>query len=155
MTSDQSTSYSRIIMDCGSGNSRRHIDASSIASTLESNQEGLASALSGLHAFTRSDFTAAFYRNGKMKPLEVLKKDTEGSLIQFFSRLDFKNEPDQTKAEEFICSLYGMKGVKKVDEARHVQLCQMTGKINQVALLFFLKSGLLLILYTVFTNNKL
>ena len=38
-----------------------------------------------------------------------------------------EDQPDQSKAEEFTCSLYGMKGyVKDVNEARHVKLCQMT-----------------------------
>ena len=133
MTSQRPTAYRRIIMDCGSGNSRRHIDVSSIANALEAKQKGLASAIPGLHAFTGSDFTTAFYRKGKIKPLEVLEKDTEGTLIQFFSRLVSVDQPDQSKAEEFICSLYGMKGyVKDVNEARHVKLCQMTGKMDKV-----------------------
>ena len=48
---------------------------------------GLATAMPGFHAFTSSDFTTAFYRKGKINPLEVLEKDTEGTLIQFFSIL--------------------------------------------------------------------
>lgn len=117
MTSDQSTSYTRIIMDYVSGNSRRHTGASNTASTLESNLERRASVLPELHEFTGSDFTSASYGKGKMKPLEVLKKDTERYFIKFFIRLASK-----TKAEEFICSLYCMKGLKKVDEAWHVKL---------------------------------
>ncbi|KAJ8031889.1 hypothetical protein HOLleu_25241 [Holothuria leucospilota] len=126
------TAYRRIIMDCGSGNNRRHIDVSKIATALESTQKGLAAAIPGLHAFTGCDFTASFYRKGKVKPLEVLQKDTTGTLIQFFSKLSFRDEPDQSKAEEFICSLYGMKeDVKTVNEARYVKLHEMTGKLKQ------------------------
>ena len=78
-------------------------------------------------------FTTAFYRKGLIKPLEVLEKDTERTLIQFFRRLVSEDQPDQSKAEEFICSLCGMKGyVKDVNEARHVKLCQMTGKMDKV-----------------------
>ena len=87
LKSQRLTAYSCIIMDCGSGNSRRHIDVSSIAHALEEKQKGLVAAMPGLHALTSSDFTNVFYRNGKIKPLEILEIDTEETLIQFFSRL--------------------------------------------------------------------
>ncbi|CAM1296565.1 Uncharacterised protein r2_g591 [Pycnogonum litorale] len=84
----------------------------------------------GLHTFTGCDFTTAFYRKGNVKPLEVLQKNP--TVVQFFSSLSSKDEPDQSKAKEFICSLYGMKGdVKDVNEARYVKLHQMTGNMNQ------------------------
>ena len=50
----------KIIMDCGSGNTRRYIDISSIATELEAKQPGLAAAQPGLHAFTGCDFTSSF-----------------------------------------------------------------------------------------------
>ena len=53
------------------------IDVSSIATALESKQKGLAAAMPGHHAFTGSDFTTAFYRKGKIKPLEVLERKTQ------------------------------------------------------------------------------
>ena len=44
-----------------------------------------------------------------------------------------EDQPDKSKAEEFICSLYGMKGyVRDVNRARHVKLFQMTGKMDMV-----------------------
>ena len=87
----------------------------------------------GPYAFTDSDFTTAFYRKGKIKPLEVIEKDTEGTLIQLFSRIVSEDQPDQSKAEEFTCSLYGMKGyVKDANEARPVKLCHMTVKMDKV-----------------------
>jgi len=133
LTSQRATSYNQIIMDCGSGNTRRHIDLSSITTVLESKQKGLAAALPGLHAFTGCDYTTAFYRKGKTKPLQVLEGDTEGTLVKFFTSLATKDQPIQEKAEEFICTLYGMKGdVKDVNEARYQMLCQMTGNMNQV-----------------------
>ena len=92
LTSQRPTAYSRIIMDGGSGNSRRHIYVSSIANALEAKQKGLAAAMPGLHAITGSDFTTAFYREGKIKRREVLEKDTEGTFIQFFSRLVSRSE---------------------------------------------------------------
>ena len=53
--------------------------------------------LPGLHAFTGSDFTTAFYMKGKIKPQEVLENDTEGTLIQFFSRIVSEDQPNQSK----------------------------------------------------------
>ena len=83
-------------MDCGSGNSRRHIDVSSITNALEAKQKGQAAAMPGLHVFTGSDFTPTFYRKGILKPLEVLEH-TEGTLIQFFSRMVSEDQSDQSK----------------------------------------------------------
>lgn len=131
MGSQGATTYNRLIMDCGSGNNRRHIDVSSIATNLESSQTGLAAAMPGLHAMTGCDFTTAFYRKGKVKPLDILQKDSTGTFSQFLGKLGSVDEPDQRIAEEFICCLYGMKG-DNVNEARHTKLLQLTGKLDQV-----------------------
>lgn len=109
MGSQGATTYNRLIMDCGSGNNRRHIDVVSIATNLESSQTGLAAAMPGLHAMTGCDFTTAFYRKGKVKPLDILQKDSTGTFSQFLGKLGSVDEPDQRIAEEFICCLYGMK----------------------------------------------
>ena len=54
-------------------------------------------------------------------------------MIQFFSKLLSKEESDQSKAEEFICLLYGIKcNIKTVNEVIYVKLVQMTGKTKQV-----------------------
>ncbi|KAK4309970.1 hypothetical protein Pmani_018437 [Petrolisthes manimaculis] len=53
---------STIIMDCGSGNSRRYINVTNIVNVLEERQPGLSRALLGYHAFTGCDFTSSFYR---------------------------------------------------------------------------------------------
>ncbi|XP_041362193.1 uncharacterized protein LOC121378189 [Gigantopelta aegis] len=127
MKSNMSSNW--IIMDCGSGNNRRYIDVSCIAAALEAKQDGLAAAMPGLHAFTGCNYTAAFYR--KVKPLEILEKDAEGTFIEFFDSMTSREEPNQMKAEEFVCSLYGVKDVKDVNEARYAKLLLMTGKINQ------------------------
>ncbi|KAK4318061.1 hypothetical protein Pmani_010908 [Petrolisthes manimaculis] len=66
---------STIIMDCGSGNSRRYINVTNIVNVLEERQPGLSRALLGYHAFTGCDFTSSFYRKGKLKPLEIIEKD--------------------------------------------------------------------------------
>jgi len=126
------TPSTRVFMDCGSGNSRPYIDVSRIATVLEEKQDGLATAIPALHAFTGCDFTAAFYRKGKVKPLEILENDTEGTFIELFSGMSSTDEPNHMKAEEFVCSLYGKKDVNDVNTARYSKLLLMTGKINQV-----------------------
>ena len=55
-------STSKVIMDCGNGNSRRYINVSNIVDVLEERKPGLAKALPGYHAFTGCDFTSSFYR---------------------------------------------------------------------------------------------
>ncbi|XP_064620919.1 uncharacterized protein LOC135483801 [Lineus longissimus] len=64
-------------------------------------------------------------------PYELLENNDDGNLIKLFSSMSSREEPSQKKAEEYVCSLYGMKDVKEVNRARHNKLVQMTGKINQ------------------------
>ena len=125
-------SCGKVIMDCGSNNNRRHIDVSAIANALDRKQEGLSAAITALHAFTGSDFTAAFYRKGKIKPFQILETDQTGQYISFFTKLSTRERPNKVKAEEFVCTLYGMKGLKDVNKAQFAKLCQMTGEIDQV-----------------------
>ena len=102
---------------------------------------GLATALPGLHALTGCDVTAALYRKGKVKPLEILMRDC-GEQIRFFSELSTNRVPDERVAEQFICSLYGLKDVKDVNEARYLKLLEMTGKINKVIFRVHTVSGM-------------
>lgn len=133
LNENKDTSYDRIIMDCGNGNKRRHIDVTSIAFALEAKQTGLAAAMPGLHAFTGSDCTTAFYKKGKIKSLAILEKDRERKYIDFFRGLTSERQPDQRRAEDFICALYSMKDdIRDVNEARLEKICQMTGKIDKV-----------------------
>jgi hypothetical protein len=67
LNENRDTSYGRIIMDCGKGNKRHDIDMTHIPSAVEAKQAGLAAAMPGLHAFTGSDCTTAFYKKGKLK----------------------------------------------------------------------------------------
>jgi len=124
-----------VIMDCGTGNSRRYIDVTAIANALETKQRRLSTALAGLHAFTGCDFTSSFYRKGKIKPYEILENDTDCTFVEFFDKLSARDELSPETAEEYVCSLYGMKTIKHVDEARHAKLVQMTGRINKVRLI--------------------
>ena len=121
-----------IIMDCGSGNCRRFINVNAITAALQGKRKRLASALPAIHAFTGCDFTSAFYRKGKVKPLELVENDDTGKFVSFFDRLGTTAEPEWTTASEFVCSLYGQPTLDDVDEARYARLVQMTGKIAEV-----------------------
>ena len=52
----------RVIMDYGTGNSRRYIDVTNIVQGLEHLKPGLSTAIPAYHAFTGCDFTSSFYR---------------------------------------------------------------------------------------------
>lgn len=126
------TPVKSIFMDCGSGNSRRFIDITSIAKALETKQDHLAAALPGLHAFSGCDYTAAFHRKGKIRPYQVLENDNDGNLIEFFCSMSSKGELDVKMAEVYVNSLYGMENYQDVNQARFNRVVQMTGKIDKV-----------------------
>ncbi|KAJ8023702.1 hypothetical protein HOLleu_36213 [Holothuria leucospilota] len=116
-------------MDCGMGNDRRYINITNI---LEERRPGLPQALPGYYAFTGCDFTAGFYRKGKVKPLEIVEKDDTGKFVNFFISLgDLLSDGDFDAASEYVCSMYGQIKVKDVDEARYRKLIAMTGKVDQ------------------------
>ena len=109
-------------MDCGTANNHQYIDVTGITSLPDTKQSSLPVALTGLHVFTGCGFTSSFYRKGKIKPYEILENDDGGRLIQFFCSLSSIEEPSQKIAEEYVCYLYGMKGLKHVNEARYTKL---------------------------------
>ena len=57
--------YGQILMDCGQGNVRRYINILEMCDRIEEWCPGLSTAIVGLHAFTGSDYTAAFYKKRK------------------------------------------------------------------------------------------
>ena len=64
----------KVTMDVGNSgqNNRRYIDITSLADDLGSE---ICHALPGVHAFTGCDYTAAMVRRGKIKPLNLAKKE--------------------------------------------------------------------------------
>ena len=83
----------------------------------------LCEALPGLHAFTGCDYTPAFSRRGKVKPLRVLKKSIPHQ--QAFVSLGKSHEIDPEAVDliqQFVCKLYGSR--KKVDSVDAVRLAQ-------------------------------
>ena len=79
----------------------------------------LLSALPDFHAFTRCDFTASFLKKGKVRPLDMMVKNSK--LVECFSRLgDHENLDDAMNSgmEEFVCTLYGRRKFTSVNKAR-------------------------------------
>ena len=123
----QSRQNKHIYMDCGTGNNRRLIDISKLFQLLEEKQDNLTKALAGIHAFTGCDFTSAFYRKGKVKPLQLVENDTTGNYVKAFTDLATLNEPDVGRIEAFVSVIYGQKTAISIDETRYRVFRKMSG----------------------------
>ena len=96
-----------LIMDYGSGNHRRYINISLIATKLEEIHSGLTTALIGYHALTGSDFTSAFNRKGKTKPFEKL--EAKDATLHVKAMQSLTSNVDVTAVTSYVCALYGCK----------------------------------------------
>ena len=79
----------------------------------------LCRALLFLHALTGCDYTASFYRRGKVKPLKLLEKNPD--LQETFASFGDEESPNEKQieaCEEFVCKLYGRQKMKDVNAAR-------------------------------------
>lgn len=111
-----------LVFDTGSGNNRRLINVSQLASSMP---PCLADAILGLHAFTGSDTTSCFAGKGKVRPLKLLKQNH--NLIEVFSRLGSSEhvcEADQSTLEAFVCTIYGKASYSSVDKVRYDKVRQ-------------------------------
>ena len=108
----------KLWMDTGlsSKNTRRNINITELGNLLT---DEICSALPAFHAFTGSDYTAAFLRKGKTKPFKLM--ESSKAYTQAFSQLGSSKEVDQevlSLLEEYVCSMYGVKKEKDVNAAR-------------------------------------
>ncbi|CAF4946604.1 unnamed protein product [Pieris macdunnoughi] len=107
----------KITMHIGSGNSQRFVNITKLYEKLGTD---LCSALPGFHALTGCDFNPAFYRKGKKKPLQLLRKSQ--AYMQALG--DTANIPSREldevfiTIEEFVCRLYGFKSINDVNATR-------------------------------------
>ena len=118
--------YGRIIVDYGIGDSRRLVDISAISTKLESHQKGSSEALPGLHSFTGSDYTAAFFGKGKDKALELMLDSPQ--YTHAFKNLGQGGQADMKTIEQFLCLLYGrkLKDKSNINSIRSSKLLAMT-----------------------------
>ena len=133
-------------MDTGSSskNTRRTIDITNLAQHLGSD---VYAALPGLHAFTGCDFTAAFMREGKSRPYDIMVSDA--SFLTAFSSLGKSTKCSDVEAARFhlFCQLYAppdctqpMERLKTSDPCClppcNATLLQKISRTNYVALLW-------------------
>eukprot|EP00794_Sanderia_malayensis_P014792 gene14792-16327_t len=92
----------------------------------------VASSLPALHAFTGCDYTSAFHGIGKVKALKVLKKDERFQYVFGVIGDDFEFDGDLFEIiQEFVCTLYGLKSLSDVNEARYKKFCSSKRKIPE------------------------
>lgn len=107
----------KIYLEVGvlSNNSLRFIDINGLHSAIG---ETFCKALPAYHAFTGCDYTASFSRKGKVMPLKILEKDLRAQ--HTFAAIGIMNMDENAYQvfEQFVCRMYGQKGVSSVDDAR-------------------------------------
>ena len=110
------TSPAALGMVTGTSNRRRIIDIKQMAETLG---HGVASALPFLHALSGCDSISAFHNKGKVKPLNLLRK--EEAFQCGFANIHQSLTPsaeNMALTELFVCKLYGTQ-CEKVNDARY------------------------------------
>ena len=104
-----------VYLQLGSGGSIRYLDINE-----NEIEDDVKRALPGLHAFTGCDSTSCFVGKGKVKCHDVMKSDSR--YISAFSLLgEFPTVSDSVAdvIEEFVCRLYGIKSIERVNESRY------------------------------------
>ena len=93
-------------------NNLRYINISSLAKHMG---DTLCRAMPAYHAFTGCDYTASFYRKGKVRPLRIM--ENHPSILQSFANVGETYVNDES-FEKLVCLMYGMKNRLSVNEAR-------------------------------------
>ena len=83
-------------------NSREYIDITELAKNIKIIKE-----LPGTYSFTENDYTSAFFKKGKIRPIQLMQKN-EKFVDVFTNLVDFLLSTDTLDVlEEFTCHLYG------------------------------------------------
>lgn len=132
---------SHIWLECGvsSNNTRRFIDVSKIAAEVGSK---IAEALPGFHALTGSDYTAAFARQGIMKPFNILTKSVaHQKTLADLGESVLMDETLVNGVEKLVCAVYGHPLYVSVSEVRYslfkkktspLRICNPLSKLRSV-----------------------
>ena len=97
-------------------NSLRYTDVTKLFNKL---WKDLCRALPAFYVFTGSDYTAAFSRKGKLRPLKTLEKDKTAQTV--FGDMGFFEDIQEEKfkvIEKFTCALYGKPKFNSDNELR-------------------------------------
>ena len=119
-----STVEPQVWMDVGhsSNNTRHYINICDILALLD---KSVIQALPGIHAMTGCDFTASFLGKGKDKPFNLMLKNN--SHVEAMAKLGESEEVTSDLVRDigrFVCALYGLPKVQKVDDARFASFQQ-------------------------------
>jgi hypothetical protein len=80
-------------------------------------------ALLGLHAFTGSDVTSAYFMKGKVEPFKILKKNDQAQKAMEELGTSFTVSKNLHKAcEKFTCEIYGKPGAD-LNEMHYILFC--------------------------------
>ena len=97
-----------------SKNNLRFMNVNSIYSELG---ETLCKVLPAYHTLSGCDYTASFFKKGKVRPLKLLKKDTDAQIV--LSKLSTLEEIDEntiSTIEGYVCNIYVSKNICKVND---------------------------------------
>ena len=97
-------------------NSLRYIDVRKLFNKLG---KDLCRSLPTSHVFAGSDYTPAFPRKGKIRPLKTLEKDKTAQTV--FGDMGFSDDIQEEEfkvIEKFACALYGKPKFNSVNEVR-------------------------------------
>lgn len=114
---------------------KRYID---ITKSYEHLGSSLCRSLPGFHAFTGCDYNPAFFKRGKQRPFNILKKSEEyqRAFLQFGEVQLFTDDDKKLKVfnvmQKFICDIYNVSGILDVDAAR-LQLFINTYSVSDVS----------------------
>lgn len=71
------------------------------------------------HSLTGCDYTAAFNRKGKLRPLKLLQSNVKiQEIFGSFGKGEEVTKEQYEECERFVCCLYGRKQLSSVDELR-------------------------------------
>ena len=110
---------SRIIIKIGTGKYELMLNV-----TESSLDKHLICSLPGLHAFSGRDSASAFYGNGKIKWLNLVKKHE--IFCDAICLLDESIDIEETVhkvIEQMVCVAYGFENVEKINEIRYKKCC--------------------------------
>ena len=124
----------KVWIDAGlvSNNTRRYIDMTKLAANLG---ESLCSAMPAYHAFTGCDYTAAFSRKGKVRPLKILEKNAnfQNSFTALGKEQTISDETFSS-IEKFTAEMYGKRKSQFINDIRlelFLERYKPSGKLDE------------------------
>lgn len=90
-------------------------------------------ALPAFHAFTGSDYTAAFFNKGKVRPFKIFIKHEKFQKVfaSLINPYDITDDDKIDTVQEFTCLMYGIPKCRSVNEGRFIMFNKMYGSKNK------------------------